>query len=310
MSKPSQTEDKPSNKTESAPIASSAPPAADEGKDSSSASPADAASTAGAIVTTKAKPFYRHFKLNYKFDRRKHKESPYKATYRGILPRKVDLRERGLPPVRDQGSLGCCVSVATSNALQYSLMRFQDPVFTPAALFIYYNGRTIEGNPADEDTGLFVRDGMASVHQFGVCSENNWPYDIVKFADKPPASCYTAAKQHKLNLYAPVPQTLNDMKSVLAEGWPIVFGFEVFPSFMTQEVAETGIAPMPNTSEEDPEGGHCILCVGYDDDTKRFLLMNSWSTSWGQEGFCTVPYAMLTNGNICSDFWVIKGFRL
>jgi C1A family cysteine protease len=257
-------------------------------------------------MSTIGQPFFRSYKLNYKFDRRKHTEKPYKCNYRGVLPKTVSLRDH-MPAVLDQSSLGSCCANGTANALKFSLMHRKDKVFTPSRLFIYYNGRQIEGSPADEDTGLYVRDGLASVAKYGVCSENNWGYDILQFADKPPERCYLAAKQHKLLSFAPVPQTLNDLKSALAEGFPLVFGFLVYPSFMSEEVANTGTVPDPGKDEE-AEGGHCTLICGYSDDTKRFLVQNSWSTSWGDKGYFTLSYDFVTNPDICSDFWVAGSF--
>ena len=49
-----------------------------------------------------------------------------------------------------------------------------------------------------------------------------------------------------------------------------------------------------------------MLCVGYDDKTQRFLVMNSWGTDWGQKGFFTIPYSYLTNDNLADDFWTIR----
>jgi len=46
--------------------------------------------------------------------------------------------------------------------------------------------------------------------------------------------------------------------------------------------------------------------VGYDDPTQRFIVMNSWSTSWGMQGFFTMPYSYLTDTNLSDDFWTVR----
>ncbi len=53
-------------------------------------------------------------------------------------------------------------------------------------------------------------------------------------------------------------------------------------------------------------GGHAVLCVGYDDSAQRFTIRNSWGSSWGMKGYFTMPYAYLTNTNLCDDFWTVR----
>jgi C1A family cysteine protease len=52
-------------------------------------------------------------------------------------------------------------------------------------------------------------------------------------------------------------------------------------------------------------GGHALLVVGYDDATQCFTVRNSWGDSWGDKGYCYIPYKYLTNSNLSSDFWVL-----
>src|SRR2546429_483816 len=68
---------------------------------------------------------------------------------------------------------------------------------------------------------------------------------------------------------------LNQLKGCLAAGYPFVFGFTVYESFESQQVTNTGHAPMPATSEQ-VLGGHAVLCVGYEDAHQWFICRNSW----------------------------------
>jgi C1A family cysteine protease len=227
----------------------------------------------------------------------------------GKLPHKVDLRPQ-CPPVYDQGQLGSCTGNAVAGVLQFDRMkqRVSSSDFTPSRLFIYYNERVIEGT-VDTDSGAQIRDGIKTVAKQGACFEDSptecWPYDITKFAEKPPKPCYTAAHKARAVSYSRVARTLTQMKGCLASGYPFIFGFSVYDSFESEEVARTGKVPMPKPSEQ-LLGGHAVVAVGYDDAHSRFIVRNSWGKGWGQEGYFTMPYAYLADADLSDDFWTIR----
>ena len=219
------------------------------------------------------------------------------------LPPSVDLRPK-CPPVVDQRNLGSCVANAIGSAHRYAqhVQRAHHPI-TASRLFLYYNARVMIGTVAS-DSGAYIRDGMKSVAQQGVCSEAKWPYTLAKFTRKPPASCYTSALTHQGLLYQRVSQSLTQLQGCLAAGFPFVFGFAVYESFVSSAVANTGIVPMPSPREQ-LLGGHAVLAVGYDDTQQRFLVRNSWGVAWGEKGDFTMPYAYLVDGDLSNDFWML-----
>jgi C1A family cysteine protease len=214
----------------------------------------------------------------------------------------VDLRQY-CPPVYDQGSLGSCTANAIGAAYQFDQIKGKVNTFVPSRLFIYYNERVLEGT-VKEDAGASIKDSARTINITGVCNEISWPYDIKKFAQKPPKPCYTDALQHKSVVYKGVAQTLNDLKTCLANGFPFVFGFVVYPSFETVAVSKTGLVPMPTPTEQ-PLGGHAVMACGYDDSKSVFIVRNSWSSRWGDKGYFYMPYAYITNSNLASDFWTV-----
>jgi C1A family cysteine protease len=219
------------------------------------------------------------------------------------LPAKTDLRDRCPKEIYDQGQLGSCTANAIGAAFEFELLKQQAQDFMPSRLFIYYNERVIEGT-VDSDSGAMIRDGIKSVAKQGVCPETTWPYDITDFAERPSDQCYTEAQQHRVASYQRIPRVLNQMKGCLADGHPFVFGFTVYESFESQEVAKTGVVPMPSPNEQ-MLGGHAVLAVGYDDAQQRFLVRNSWGDGWGMGGYFTMPYTYLTERSLSSDFWAI-----
>ena len=220
------------------------------------------------------------------------------------LPESVDLRP-GCPPVYDQGQLGSCTANAIGGALEFAQIKEkQANPFTPSRLFIYYNERVIE-HTVDSDSGAQIRDGVKSVHQLGAPPEADWPYDINKFSQKPPEQAFTDAKNYQAILYQRLTPTLGQLKGCLASGFPFVFGFTVYESFESQEVATTGQVGMPQSGEK-LLGGHAVLCVGYQDSSQTFIVRNSWGTGWGIKGYFTMPYPYLLQDTLASDFWTIR----
>lgn len=218
------------------------------------------------------------------------------------LPPSVDLRPK-CPPPYDQFSLGSCTSNAIAGAIEYDQIRQGIAEATPSRLFIYYNERAMEGT-ISEDAGAQIRDGIRSVNKRGACPESEWPYDVTQFAVQPPVQCYKDATKQRALKYQRVLQNMYQMKACLAAGSPFVFGISVYPSFMTDAVAQTGIVPIPG-ADEAPIGGHAILCVGYSDDAQQFTFRNSWGT-WGNAGYGYISYQYLLDPNLAADFWTIQ----
>ena len=218
------------------------------------------------------------------------------------LPPSVDLRPL-CAPVEDQGELGSCTGNALVGALEFLERKNRIPFVDLSRLFIYYNERVIE-HSVRSDAGAQIRDGVKTLVKQGVCPEKTWPYTISKFAAKPTGACYRDAEHHTIHSYHRI-LTLDEMRTCLAEGFPFVFGFTVYESFETQDVARTGVVRMPRSGER-VVGGHAVVGVGYDDAKRAFLVRNSWGKKWGQRGYFTIPYDYLADRNLADDFWTIR----
>jgi C1A family cysteine protease len=218
------------------------------------------------------------------------------------VPPAMDLRAT-CPPVYDQGQLGSCTANAIAAALEFNRRKEGLADFAPSRLFIYYNERVMEGT-VGSDSGAQIRDGIKSVANIGAPPETEWPYDIAKFAAKPPAPAYADAKLDRALHYMRVVQVLSQMQGCLAAGFPFVFGFTVYESFESQAVASTGLMPMPGPGEK-KLGGHAVMAVGYDNAKRLVTVRNSWNTTWGDKGYFYMPYEFILSPN-ASDFWTVR----
>ena len=229
-------------------------------------------------------------------DSRDHLFVPTIAT----LPVRVDLRA-GCSPIEDQGELGSCTGNAIAGIVEY-MDRRAGKMIDVSRLFIYYEERVLI-NTVNYDSGAYIRDGIKVVNKKGACLESVWPYMISRYRTKPSTAAYSDALKRKANAYQKC-ANFTAVKQALAQGFPVVVGFDVYESFETQAVANTGVMPYPQAGEQ-LLGGHAVALVGYNDTTQRFIARNSWGTGWGDRGYFYMPYQVIQNTNMSDDFWII-----
>jgi hypothetical protein len=116
-------------------------------------------------------------------------------------------------------------------------------------LFIYYNTRVRDedGNLKVSDEGSTIAGAIETMEELGVCLESLWPYNIKKVNHKPGKQCYAAAEEYTINEALEVDVDLHEMKSCLAQGFPIIVSLNLYKSF--DKAMEKGIVPMPKTVE-------------------------------------------------------------
>jgi C1A family cysteine protease len=233
-------------------------------------------------------------------DLRDYIHCPISITHTKDLPKVVDLRAQ-CSPIVDQEKLGSCTANAIVSGLrEYLLLQAKESWVALSRLFLYYEERLLEGT-VNEDSGAEIRDGMKVLQNIGVCLESEDPYDITKFTNPPTAQNILDAKQYKISKYHRV-SSLTMLKTALAEGQTVVIGIKVYSSFEGDDVAKTGVVPMPNIEKEELLGGHAVLVVGYDDTKQWAIVRNSWGINWGDKGYFYLPYEYWTK-NLTMDMW-------
>ena len=225
------------------------------------------------------------------------------------LPAKVDLRADLGGVIYDQGVIGSCVSNTAAYGIRQVYKKRTGKTFLPSRLFIYYTGRVSHGLPANVDTGLTISEGYEAVDRFSAPDEALWKYDVSQWKTKPSAQAYSAALKMPDFEFVKVSSDLNQLKKCLADGYFISFGAALFQSFMSAQVARTGNVPIPDVNKEKRVGGHAMTLVGFDDAKKVFIVANSWSSKWGDKGCCYIPYSLICNRNLVSDFCSPRTFK-
>jgi C1A family cysteine protease len=214
---------------------------------------------------------------------------------RNPLKDRVDLRPWS-SAVEDQGHLGSCLSNAIVGAYELLIKREAPTQYEELSrLFIYYNGRLLEGN-VENDEGLYVRDGIKSVRKYGACSEKLWPYVIDQFAVTPTENCYQDARTRNIKNYYRI-DSFEDILDALSNLHPVVFGIEIYGEFETT----SNIVPIPSQTKE-PLGGHAMCLVGYDMSKQLVLARNSFGKDWGLNGYCWIPFDYMRDETM--DSWI------
>ena len=221
------------------------------------------------------------------------------------LPALVDLSKK-CPPVYNQGKLNSCSANALAAAVWMAKRHSGARPVAASRLFIYYNERAQQGTSGANDP-VPLRDGFKCLIKRGVCAESAWPYRASRFADRPPAACYRAARKRRAQSYQRIRQHLAHLKYCLAEGHPFVMGIAVYKGQGLESAAarRTGSVPMPH-GRRHLLGGHAVLAVGYSDRRRSFLVRNSWGPRWGIRGYFWLPYRYVTDPSLAWDFWTLR----
>jgi C1A family cysteine protease len=229
----------------------------------------------------------------------------------------VDPRSE-LPPVDNQWALGSCTANATQSAFRYDAMLDGKDPGELARLWIYWQERSLEGTLSNGDCGAQGHDAFKVASTIGIPPETTWPYewpgmdqdkaapDSVFNPHEPPKAATSHDSFYKLTKTVTTPPHAElAFKQVLSNRQTISFGFTVYESFESPEVAQSGVVPMPGQDEKQI-GGHEVLIVGYLKSEPHYALVrNSWGTDWGLGGYFLMPWTYLLSPSLAGDWTTI-----
>lgn len=225
----------------------------------------------------------------YHFDI-KHEELKFNETYEAkeIKEKSVSLKEY-FTKIKDQGQIGACTVFAISSIYEYILKRHTDEEVDLSESFVYYNVRHLEGKEL-EDTGSSYQDVIVSIGEQGICKEALHPYTR-SLSEIPSDEAYLDGETRRITKALNVNIEEKDIKSAIQEGYPVAISLKIFDSFN----ATTGYIKRPTDEELQSSdfGYHAMVVVGYSDDTKFFLVRNSWGEHFGEKGYCYIPYSYI-----------------
>jgi len=251
----------------------------------------------------------KHFLEKLKKDHHFLKLSPHLT-----LPNNIDLRNIKIP-VLDQGDFGTCVANTISSAIMYRQFHHLplkkneiDNIYISSRLFFYTNYRIDNNIPLTDDPGADYLSMFQSIEKYKFCKEQIWPYIPENFSLKPSKIAYEEASKNENVKHFFITDSIKhheiEIKSALFNKYPIVFGIIIFESFY--KIKQDGLVPIPDFDNEEILGGHALLLIGFDDDKKVWIVQNSWSEKFGDNGFIYIPYDLMLKSEFASEFFAIS----
>ncbi len=230
------------------------------------------------------------------FDKAKVYESLSDDNSKNPLPESANLQKYA-PSVGDQGQQGSCVAWSSAYGARTILEAArtgQDPnslKFSPSFL---YNQIGLDGCD-----GSYVQKAMEFMTQKGSVPYDQFAYNDKDCSKQPDQQLLNTAQQYKMrgaNRLTVGDRTdqidLRAIKENLNGGAPVVIGMMVGGSYMQPMMGQDVWTPTQDDYGMQGFGGHAQCVVGYDDKKYggSFLIMNSWGSQWGSNGFAWVRY--------------------
>ncbi|MEY4927989.1 MAG: hypothetical protein RI894_2425 [Bacteroidota bacterium] len=221
------------------------------------------------------------------------------------LPIAVSLEEF-CPSRLDQGDQNSCVGWSSAYAARTILeaqATGKSPnslAFSPAFLYNQIH--------LPDCVGSHVPDALRTLHDGGLLSLDEFPYDPETCDKVPTAEQKKRAESYKIAGFSRLTKSENDVtidtvaiKQCLSKGAPVIIGVLVMESF---ENCDTAIWRLPK--EDVYKGGHAMCVIGYNDTLAGgcFRVMNSWGEDWADKGFVWVGYNDFFK--ICKEAYAIE----
>ena len=202
------------------------------------------------------------------------------------LPPALDWRAANgnyVTAARDQKKCGSCWAFSMTGALEsYSLLKKH----TPDVDLDLSEQVMVSCSGAGSCNGGRLTAGF--LQKTGLPVEAAYPYTGTD------GTCAAAAagwqdSAYKIGAWGSVSQNLTSIKTALIKYGPLPIAMQVYEDFMHYK---TGIYSYTTGKKL---GGHAILLVGYNDEEKYFIVKNSWTPGWGENGFFRIAYSEMNS---------------
>lgn len=213
------------------------------------------------------------------------------------LPASKDLRAKWWK-IGDQEDTGSCVGWgSTDGVMRYHLVKAGKLKQTQllSTRFTWMASKETDefiSRPETciEEAGTSLKAALDICRKFGVVLEKLVPFHIqTKMYTGNANAFFAEAALRKCASYTQMYKNVSQWRNWIASNGPILVALNVDATW--DDASQTnGLLDefQPNTTR----GGHCVCLVGYRKDG-RFMVRNSWGTTWGDKGFAYASEAYI-----------------
>lgn len=225
----------------------------------------------------------------------------------GALPPSVDLRKPWWT-INNQFNTGSCVGWATADGImRYHLVQANRlaPKQLLSTRFVWMASKESDEFTSRPETfieraGTSLKAAMDVVRKLGNVLDSELPFNIstLMFVGNE-NTFYASASTRRAANYFDLGKNLAQWKSWLAGNGPILAGLSVDA---TWDNAASTAGKLDTFQPATVRGGHAVCIVGYTSD--RFIIRNSWGTTWGDKGFGYASASYINNGFFAEAYGV------
>jgi KDEL-tailed cysteine endopeptidase len=194
-------------------------------------------------------------------------------------PPRIDWREEGaVTDVKDQGQCGSCWAFSSTGAIE-GLLAIKKGILTDLSEQELIDCATGKTYGSDGCNGGQMEGGFKYAINYGLCSFDSYPYEGVQGACKKcnstffPEDCRDVAPNDEVSLRVAVSRQ------------PVAVAIEADTRYF--QFYSGGIL---NSTDCGTNLDHGVLAVGYGEENGQnyWLVKNSWSANWGENGYVRI----------------------
>lgn len=217
--------------------------------------------------------------------------------------------EAKCPAIRDQGTIPVstvCAGLDTLSICEASVTG--NAAVLNSILYTYDRARTQIASWGLVSRGCYLRDVLKAIQHNKVLAEATLEFKsdtaVAVSADHIAAAVDKSAWWYvKLTIgldIASRSKQIDDICKLISMGYAVAI---VFRRFAGWQNLDGGVMIAPNNQSE---GYHSMIIVGYNKSTQRFRVRNSLGSDWGTGGYAWMPFSYWTDGHIVNIWTMVN----
>ncbi|KAI9208987.1 uncharacterized protein BJ171DRAFT_471313 [Polychytrium aggregatum] len=204
------------------------------------------------------------------------------AVRAAALPSSWDSRSKNwVSSVKNQGQCGSCVSFGSAATVESTFLSQTGNSIEVSEADIFF---CLAAGEASCNTGWQTSSAAEAIASKGVVSADCFPYTAGDGQDQ---QCSDSSCQRTGGLTEASFNSIDEIKHHIMTYGAVLTAFTVYSDFDDQCCTNNKVYTQQSDKQE---GGHAVSIVGWDDNKQAWLCKNSWTASWGTDGFFWIGF--------------------